>query len=89
MRVPKVRQFAAIAALTGLVSNAPAQNIDFQSIQLETVKIADGLYVLMGAPAQGNIVVFLHLDSEAMSTWIASRLPAMRRLCPDWARRLT
>ncbi len=53
----KIRQSAVILALICLVSSAPAQNIDFQTIQVQTVKIADGLYVLMGGPAQGNIVV--------------------------------
>ncbi|HEY1755832.1 MAG TPA: MBL fold metallo-hydrolase [Bryobacteraceae bacterium] len=53
------RQPAAfvILAMTGLLSNALAQNIDFQTIQIQTVKIADGLYLLMGGPAQGNILV--------------------------------
>ena len=40
--------FSAIAA---------AQGVDFAKTEIETVKIADGLYVLMGGPAQGNIVV--------------------------------
>jgi cyclase len=34
-----------------------AQNIDFASIRIQTVKIADGVYVLMGGAAQGNILV--------------------------------
>jgi cyclase len=34
-----------------------AQNIDFASIRIQTVKVADGLYVLMGGAAQGNILV--------------------------------
>ncbi len=55
-------RIAAIAALTvtavfGVISTARAQNIDFSTIQVQTVKIADGLYVLMGGPAQGNILV--------------------------------
>jgi cyclase len=33
-----------------------AQNIDFAAIELRTEKISDGLYVLMGGAAQGNIV---------------------------------
>jgi len=40
--------FSAIAA---------AQGVDFAKTEIETVKISDGLYVLMGGPAQGNIVV--------------------------------
>jgi len=39
-----------------------AQNIDFLSIELQTVKVADGLYVLMGGPAQGNIAVSVGND---------------------------
>jgi cyclase len=44
-----------IAALACFSANA--QNIDFASIRIQTVKIADGLYVLMGGAAQGNILV--------------------------------
>jgi cyclase len=44
------------------VSIAQAQNIDFASIQLQTVKVADGLYVLMGGPAQGNIAALVGDD---------------------------
>ena len=43
-------------------SIARAQNIDFGAINLRTVKIADGLYVLMGGPAQGNIAVSVGSD---------------------------
>jgi cyclase len=38
-------------------SIAAAQGVDFAKTEIQTVKIADGLYVLMGGPAQGNIVV--------------------------------
>jgi cyclase len=38
-------------------SIATAQGVDFAKTEIQTVKIADGLYVLMGGPAQGNIVV--------------------------------
>ena len=38
------------------------QNIDFAAINLQTVKVADGLYVLMGGPAQGNIAVSVGPD---------------------------
>jgi cyclase len=48
---------AAVLTLTCFFSNAQAQNVDFQTIEIQTVKIADGLYVLMGGPAQGNILV--------------------------------
>jgi glyoxylase-like metal-dependent hydrolase (beta-lactamase superfamily II) len=49
-------------ALTTSVSTASAQNIDFASIDVQTVKVADGLYVLMGGPAQGNIAVSVGSD---------------------------
>jgi glyoxylase-like metal-dependent hydrolase (beta-lactamase superfamily II) len=53
------RKLAVIATLTStfLLSNARAQNIDFRAIEVQTVKVADGLYVLMGGAAQGNIAV--------------------------------
>lgn len=40
-----------------LVSSAAAQNIDFSKIEIQTVRIAEGIYVLMGGAAQGNILV--------------------------------
>ncbi len=43
--------------LTGFISDVRAQGVDFAATQIQTVKIADGLYVLMGGPAQGNILV--------------------------------
>ena len=46
------------AAMLVLFSSiAAAQGLDFAKTEIETVKISDGLYVLMGGPAQGNIVV--------------------------------
>jgi cyclase len=47
----------AVLALTCWFADARAQNLDFAAIELQTVKVADGLYVLMGGAAQGNIVV--------------------------------
>jgi cyclase len=41
----------------GFFPSARAQNIDFAKTEVQTVKIADGLYVLMGGAAQGNILV--------------------------------
>jgi cyclase len=32
-------------------------NIDFAKLEIQTVKVTDGVYVLMGGPAQGNILV--------------------------------
>ena len=54
-----------VVALTCLLlggGSALAQNIDFARLELQTVKIADGLYVLMGGPAQGNIAVSIGSD---------------------------
>ena len=49
--------------LTCAVSTARAQgNIDFARLEIQTVKVADGLYVLMGGPAQGNIAVSVGSD---------------------------
>jgi cyclase len=46
------------AAMLVLFSSiAAAQGVDFAKTEIETVEISDGLYVLMGGPAQGNIVV--------------------------------
>ena len=58
------RHLALIAAVMVTCSfSAPrAQNIDFSAIELQTVKVADGLYVLMGGPAQGNIAVSVGTD---------------------------
>jgi len=59
------RQVALTLALilTCGISNAAAQqNIDFEKLELQTVKVADRLYVLMGGPAQGNIAVSVGSD---------------------------
>jgi len=57
-------RLAVIAALTStcVFSHARAQNIDFGAIEVQTVKVADGLYVLMGGAAQGNIAVSVGSD---------------------------
>jgi len=54
VRTPITKQLLLLAAM---LSIACAQNIDFATVKIETVKISDGLYVLMGGPAQGNILV--------------------------------
>jgi cyclase len=46
-----------LAMLVLFSAIAAAQGVDFAKTEIETVKISDGLYVLMGGPAQGNIVV--------------------------------
>jgi cyclase len=56
----RVTRRAVLFALF-LLAAAPAAraqgNIDFSKIEINTVKIADGVYLLMGGPAQGNILV--------------------------------
>lgn len=46
----------ALIALA-LASFCRAQGVDFAKTEIQTVKISDNLYVLMGGPAQGNILV--------------------------------
>jgi cyclase len=54
---------ATVFIRVGGFPRAGAQsNIDFANLRLETVKVADGLYVLMGGPAQGNIAVSVGED---------------------------
>jgi glyoxylase-like metal-dependent hydrolase (beta-lactamase superfamily II) len=60
-----VKQLAVALALVvaGIVPSARAQgNIDFAKIEIRTVKISDGVYVLMGGAAQGNILVLAGSD---------------------------
>jgi glyoxylase-like metal-dependent hydrolase (beta-lactamase superfamily II) len=54
--------FALAIMLTCSGGVRAQQNIDFARIELRTVKVADGLYVLMGGPAQGNIAVSIGND---------------------------
>jgi len=59
------RQLALTLALIltcGIWNAAAQQNIDFEKLELQTVKVADSLYVLMGGPAQGNIAVSVGSD---------------------------
>jgi len=59
------RQLALTLALIltcGIWNAAAQQNIDFEKLELQTVKVADRLYVLMGGPAQGNIAVSVGSD---------------------------
>jgi cyclase len=61
MRIGK--RFAALAAfLLTSVASVRAQGVDFAKQGIETVKLADNLHVLMGGPAQGNIVVLSGAD---------------------------
>lgn len=59
------RQLALTLALIltcGIWNAAAQQNIDFEKLELQTVKVADRLYVLTGGPAQGNIAVSVGSD---------------------------
>jgi glyoxylase-like metal-dependent hydrolase (beta-lactamase superfamily II) len=59
------RRVTAVLALMMGLGAAPARaqgNIDFAKLELQTVKITDRLYVLMGGPAQGNIAVSIGPD---------------------------
>jgi glyoxylase-like metal-dependent hydrolase (beta-lactamase superfamily II) len=65
MPIRAERQLAVTLALIltcGIVHAAAQQNIDFEKLELQTVKVADGLYVLTGGPAQGNIAVSVGSD---------------------------
>ena len=55
--IDKILTATTAAVLACSISIAAAQGVDFAKTEIETVKISDGLYVLMGGPAQGNIVV--------------------------------
>ncbi len=52
----------ALALLCRAAVVQAQQNIDFARIELQTVKVADGLYILMGGPAQGNVAVLAGSD---------------------------
>ena len=78
---------AAILMLTGLVGGAQAQgNIDFAKIEIQTVKLADNLYVLMGGAAQGNIVASIGPDGIFI---IDSMYPQMHQKIVDALRKLS
>ena len=70
-------------ALTCLSSVARAQNIDFAAIDVQTVKVADGLYVLMGGAAQGNIAV--SVGSDEFFSLIPCTARCIRRSWKRWA----
>jgi cyclase len=52
----------AALILACVLPGARAQGVDFAKTEIQTVKITDGLYVLMGGPAQGNIAVSVGSD---------------------------
>ena len=83
------RRLAAVAVLliTGFVGSAQAQgNIDFAKIEIQTVKLADNLYVLMGGAAQGNIVASIGPDGIFL---IDSMYPQMHQKIVDALRKLS
>lgn len=51
-----------VLALTLIAFSAHPQAIDFGKTDIQTVKVADNLWVLMGGPAQGNILVSAGAD---------------------------
>jgi cyclase len=57
-----VKAFGLVCLALGARVEARAQAVDFANTNIETVKIADNLHVLMGGPAQGNIVVLSGSD---------------------------
>jgi cyclase len=63
IRASQLRAALALVALVGLMLTGAAPparaqgNIDFAKLEIQTVKVSDGVYVLMGGPAQGNILV--------------------------------
>jgi glyoxylase-like metal-dependent hydrolase (beta-lactamase superfamily II) len=78
---------AATLVLAGGPQDVRAQNIDFAALELETVKVADGLYVLMGGPAQGNIAVSIGSDGiflvDSMYGQMHGKIvEALRKLSP-------
>ena len=56
----------ALVLACGVGTARAQQNIDFANLKLQTVKVADGLYVLMGGPAQGNIAVSVGNDGMVL-----------------------
>jgi cyclase len=57
VRVTRRAVLLAIFLLGAAAAVRAQGNIDFSKIEIKTVKIADGVYLLMGGPAQGNILV--------------------------------
>ena len=49
--------------LVGLVMTGAlwAQQVDFAKQEIDTVKITDSIYILMGGPAQGNVLVSVEI----------------------------
>lgn len=65
---------------------ATAQNIDFASLQLQTVKVTDNIHILMGGPAQGNIAVLTGPDGVFL---VDSMYAPMHQKIVDAVRKLS
>jgi len=82
---------AAVLVLFSAI--AAAQGVDYAKTEIETVKISDGLYVLMGGPAQGNIVVSsgsdgLFLIDSMYGPMHQKIMDALRKISPQTIRYL-
>jgi cyclase len=78
---------AAVLAIGGFAGSAQAQNnIDFSKIEIQTVKLADNLYVLMGGAAQGNIVASIGPDGIFL---VDTMYPQMHQKIVDALRKLS
>ena len=62
MKIGELALILVLVLTCGVGSGYAQPNIDFAKLELQTVKVADGLYVLMGGPAQGNIAVSVGND---------------------------
>jgi len=54
MKIGELALILALVLTCGVGSGHAQPNIDFAKLELQTVKVAKGLYVLMGGPAQGK-----------------------------------
>ena len=63
-----------------------AQGVDFNTQQIETVRITDNLHVLMGGPAQGNILVSTGPDGNFL---VDSMYAPMHQKIVDAIRKLS
>jgi cyclase len=63
MRISSGQPLAVVfVLLMTCVPGVLGQGLDFDAIELETFELGRGLYVLMGGPAQGNILVSIGSD---------------------------
>jgi cyclase len=57
VRVTRRALLLALFLMAAVPAVRAQGNLDFSKIEINTVKIADNVYLLMGGPAQGNILV--------------------------------